>query len=319
VQPTSIPPPPATRHDALGPRAKPRTVALVLNNKAAGLLDAQSDSETLADLLRAAEFDIVPIPPGALPYRLERARASGADLVAIAGGDGTIACAAQVLLSGGAPLGIIPAGTMNLLAKDLGIPAGDPQAAVGILRDGVPRAIDTGDMNGHVFLCAAMFGAPARIGHHREEGRRRGNGFAGWLYFVRASLRSIMRHRPLHLRITLDDFTHTVQTSSLTVTVNAVTDATSQMFGRTSLDGGILCVYIVRHRSILDLLRLAFNMLRGRIATDRSITLLQGKTVQIDTKSAALRVLLDGEEHLLRTPLRGAIMPGALSVIAPRR
>jgi diacylglycerol kinase family enzyme len=60
-------------------------------------------------------------------------------------------------------------------------------------------------------------------------------------------------------------------------------------------------------------------MLRGRIATDRSITLLQGKTVQIDTKSAALRVLLDGEEHLLRTPLRGAIMPGALCVIAPGR
>ena len=296
-----------------------RTVALVLNNRAAGLLGAQKDDEALPDMLRAAGFDIVPIPPGTLPERLESAHASGADIVVIAGGDGTIACAAQHLSNAGAPLGIIPAGTMNLLAKDLFIPTGDPQEAVAILRNGTPRAIDTGDLNGHVFLCAAMFGAPARIGHHREEGRRRGNGIAGWLHFIRASLRSILRHRPLHLTMTMDDVPHTVQTSSLTVTVNPLNDATAAMFGRASLDAGTLCAYIVRHHSILDLLRLAFNMLRGHISTDRSITLLQGRTLRIETKSAALRVLLDGEEHLLRCPLRATIMPGSLRVIAPHQ
>jgi diacylglycerol kinase family enzyme len=326
VQPTSIDPSRTARERERGPgpRARRRaaqqvrrTVALVINGKAGRLLAARGGPGSLTDLLRAAGFDIAPVPPGALPDRLEHAHATGADLVVIAGGDGTIACAAQILANGGGTLGIIPAGTMNLLAKDLGIPGGDSQAAVDVLRNGTPRTIDAGDLNGHVFLCAAMFGAPARMGHHREEGRHRGNKVAGWLYFARASLRSLMHDRPLRLSITVGGATHIVRTSSLTMTVNALNDATGAIFDRARLDGGMLCIYVVQHRSVLDLVRLAFNVLRGRIASDPSVTLLQGKTVRIETKSEALRVLIDGEEHLVRTPLRATIMPGALRVIAP--
>lgn len=64
----------------------------------------------------------------------------------MAGGDGTVACAARVLAGGAMPLGILPSGTMNLLARDLAIPIGDLAAAVVCLAEGMPRAIDVGEV-----------------------------------------------------------------------------------------------------------------------------------------------------------------------------
>ncbi len=294
-----------------------RSIALVANTKAGGLLGRDAQAPTWHDALQRAGFDIVPIAEGALPDRLAQARACGADHIVVAGGDGTIACAAKILAGSGTELRIVPAGTMNLLARDLRIPAGDAPAAIAILRDGAPRDIDAAELNGEVFLCAAMLGTPAQLGHHREEARRRGNGLAGWLYFARAFLRAVRRHRALTLRVTVAGKTQILRTPSLTITVNALNDETGQIFARDRLDGGMLCVYAVRHRSAMDLLRLLFNTLRGRIASDPSVTVLRGPTVRIETSTAALRVLIDGEERLLHTPLQARIMPRALRVIAP--
>jgi diacylglycerol kinase family enzyme len=292
-------------------------VALVLNNKAGTLLADGNCAPALPVLLANAGFDLIDIPAGTIADQLVAARDCGADIVAIAGGDGTVACAAQSLANTGITLGILPCGTMNLLAKDLAVPPADPAQAVDILRCGRIRDIDAADIGGHIFLCAAMFGSPARLGHHREEGRRRGNSLEGWLHFGRAFLRAAVRHRALRLAVTLDGARHELRTSSLTITVNALDDATGRMFGRSVLDSGTLYLYALRHRGILAFLRLLANALLRRFTSDPSVVVLHGQAIEIRSNAAALRVLIDGEEHLLPTPLSIRVLPRALHVLVP--
>jgi len=293
-----------------------RKAALVLNDRAGALLGREGGIAALTDALIAADFDVIPVGPGNLPDRFSQARDCGAGLLVAGGGDGTIACAAQALSGSDCVLGILPAGTANLLAKDLGIPVGVTEDAILVLQAGAVRAIDVGCIDGHAFLCAVMFGSPARLGHHRELSRERGNGLTGWLRFGLAILRAARRHRAHHYDVIVDGQRHRLRTAALTVTVNALDDHATRLFGRTCLDGGQLYVYALRHRSVLALLRLAFNVLRGRVTGDASITVLQGKDLQISRRAGALRVLVDGEERLLQSPVHITLRPGALKVLA---
>ena len=290
-----------------------RTAALVLNEKAGALLAA--GGQHLRDRMVAAGLDLMPLADGPLPALVAQADVSAADVIVVAGGDGTIACAAETLAGTGRLLGLIPSGTMNLLAKDLGIPVEDPDAAIALLAHGTARGIDVGDIGGHVFLCAAMLGSPARIGHHREDGRRRGNGFFGWLHVGRALLRALRRHRALRLTVTVDGRGYNLRTPSLTITVNALDEASGRAFGRARLDGGRLFLYAVQHRSLSGLLRILVSAARGRLGSAPDVTVLHGQNITIAGTGAALRVLIDGEEHLLATPLHARIRPGALSII----
>jgi diacylglycerol kinase family enzyme len=300
--------------DAAPPR---RHLALVLNEKAGALLAEGGDGASLKETLEAAGLAVMTPTQGTLPERLAAARDMSTGMVAIAGGDGSMACAAGILVKSGQALGIIPCGTMNLLAKDLGIPADDRAEAVRILAQGRRRDIDMGEAGGQVFLCAVMFGTPARLGHFREEGRRRGNGLAGWLHFGRATIRHLRRHRPLRLTVTIDGQKHRLRTPSLTVTVNALDDESGRMFGRTCLDGGELAAYVLRPSLGRDLPRILLNALRGRFARDPAVRMLRGRAMDIDGQTDGLRVLIDGEEHVMQSPVRLRIRPGALTVIGP--
>lgn len=286
-----------------------------MNANAGGLLGA--DGAELLPKELAAAFDVIADQPGDLPHRLACARDNGADLVVVAGGDGTLACAAAVLANTGIPLGIIPAGTANLLARDLGIPPRDRAAAIRILQEGSRREIDVGDIAGQTFLCAVMFGSPARLGHHRELGRKRGNGPAAWLHLARAAIRAARRHRALTFDVTVDGVAHRLRTPSLNVTVNPLDDRTGRLFARTRLEGGQLCLYAVQPRTLAGFLRVALNAARGRIAHDPAVVTLQGEQIEIAGRTASLRVLIDGEESLLANPVRIRIMNRALTVIAP--
>ncbi len=287
-----------------------------MNEKSGALLGQDGSAGTLTKNLANAGFDVMSPKPGALPDRIRQAHDHGADLIVVAGGDGTVACAAAVLANTGATLGIIPAGTANLLARDLGIPPDDQEAAIRILTTGHRRAIDAGEIEGHIFLCALMLGSPARLGHHREMGRRRGNGLAAWLHFGRAFLRATLRHRAITFHVTVDGTRHRLRTHALTLAVNALDDTSGRLFGRSHLDAGALWLYAVRPRSLFALFRLAFRAASGNIAEDPAVTILHGERVTIAGPTASLRVLIDGEEHLLPSPATVTLNKKALGVMA---
>ena len=292
-------------------------------NANAGALLGQSDpGRELERLFKGAgsQVDIVPADFGTLPERIERARSTGADMIVIAGGDGSIACAAQALVGNaenGTALGVIPCGTMNLLAKDLQIPVGNVGAAVAVLMGGSVRCIDVGEVDGHVFTCASMLGTPADLTRHREASRRAGGGPAAWATFARAGLRAWRQNRAMRLTLRCNGRRYKVRSPSVTVTVNPLDDRSGRMFGRSCLDGGKLSVYIVHHNTPWRLVRVLLRALIPGWPTRGGITVLHTAELQVDSRRAALRVLVDGEMRLLTPPLRYRVLPKALAVASP--
>ncbi len=254
------------------------------------------------------------VPPGDLPARL-RAALEEADAVVVAGGDGTVACAAAALAGSGTPLGILPRGTMNLLACDLHLPVSDLNAAADVILAGRTRDIDVGYAGEHVFLCACMLGEPARLGRHREQARLHGR-LRRALRMARAALRIIATPRRLRLTLSVDGVAHALKTSALTITLNALEDGQGRLFARPALDGGTLVAHAVCRPSIFALVRSFVRMAWGR-PRDPALLVLKGEAMRIEARVGALHVLVDGEERLMTSPVELRVSPRALRVFAP--
>ncbi len=306
-----------------------RHIVIVLNARAGALLgrdDAGAEVERLFQSA-GAKVESVPQDAGTLPERIERARNAGADCIVVAGGDGTIACAAQALAGASdtkdvPALGIIPSGTMNLLAKDLIIPVGDTEQAIDTLMHGSVRAIDVGEVrsggdHSHVFTCASMLGTPVSLGRHREAGRHAGGGPLAWLNLLRAGLRALRRNRSVRLTLVCNGRRVRIRSPSVTITVNPLDDQAGRLFGRSCLDGGELCIYIVRHNTPWRLLRVLTHAITSGSLHDRGIDVMRATELVLESRTRALHVLVDGEDRLLEPPLHYRVRPRALRVVAP--
>lgn len=297
----------------------PRRVAVVLNGRAGALLDRQEAAAELAESFAQAGLEPHFIPPeaGTLPERLDQAVRTGAEIVVVAGGDGTIACAAQSLEGSAAALGILPFGTMNLLAKDLGIPIDDLPAAVALIAGGVARTIDVGEVGGRVFLCASMLGLPADIGRHREAQRDGGPAWRRWTRFAQAALHTTRRYVARRLVLELGDQAVASRAPSVTVTVNRLDDASGRLFARARLDGGEFGVYLAERPHWRKIPPLVWDLVRGNWRAGGTIEERRAPAVVVRARRPAMRVMNDGEEMILPTPLHYRLRAGALRVIAP--
>lgn len=297
-----------------GPARK--RIAVVINARAGALLAAQPGATPLAALFAAEGLEPSFIPPeaGSLPERMQAALAEAPDAVVVAGGDGTVACAAQALRGSDTPLGILPFGTVNLLAKDLGLPVGDTPAAVRALAAWNAQKIDMGEVNGNVFLCAVMLGLPATLGRHREETRGARTKFLARIPI--ALLRAIWRRAALRGMLEVGESRVRVQASAATVTVNPMRESSGLDFRREKLDGGTLVFYEVRARGVLDWARFVLRVLARRWRRDTGLHEWAGpRMVFSQPRKPALHVMVDGEILLLPPPLAFTCHPVALTVL----
>ncbi len=292
-----------------------------MNGRAGGLIGG-SGGERLRALFSDAgiESDIIPPESGSLTERIERARDLGTDAVVVAGGDGTVACAASVLAGSRTVLGVLPFGTMNLLVKDIGVPVDALVDAVRVVAAGRVRSIDVGEAAGrdgrtHVFLCAAMLGLPARLGRHREA--QRTGGWLGWGRFAVAAVRVVARYTSLRVRVGFDGREVTMRTPSLTITVNRLDDLTGRLFGRSALDGGRLAAYAVRRPQARDLPKTVMRLLRGRWQDASLLDEAVAKRFTVSARARGLSLMLDGERMVLTPTLVFSVRPEALRVLAP--
>lgn len=295
-------------------------IALVVNATAGSFDGAGVTAERLRETLRTEGVDVAPEPDpeAALPERLRAAAGTpGIDAVVVAGGDGTIACAAQVLVGGDTPLGMVPLGTMNLLAKDLGIPV-DLDAAVAALRTGEARAIDVGEVNGHVFLINSVLGLPARMAKHREA--RRGRMAA--LDYLRMGL-GLLRHMGRYPRLTVTGSiagrTERLRVRALVIVSNDYDEAPGQILARSRVDGGDLTLYVLRKLSAYRMARLGLGFALGSWRHLPGVERHVVTELTISAPRRSLRVMNDGEVRLVASPLRYRIRPRALTVIGPAR
>lgn len=311
--PVGMPPDPARRR-----------MLVVMSRNPGSVRDRPAMQARLRQLMQAAglEPEFADLEKPGMKAAMARAMTDGSEAIVAAGGDGTISFVGQALVGHDTPLGVIALGTMNLFARDLGIPLDDLPAAVAVLAAGQVRRVDVGDVNGHAFLCGSMLGLPARLAQYRKRGGTLGESLLLWVRYGRAVLRALVRFRPFRATMSVDGRRVRLGASSLMVTPNAMNEASGPLLGRSDLTGGWLAVYVLGRLRLRDLLRLLARVLLARMlmrrwSGDRLVTVYRMRRLAIGSRSPALRVMNDGEVLLLAPPLRYRLRPRALSVLCP--
>jgi diacylglycerol kinase family enzyme len=242
------------------------------------------------------------------------AAAAGASAVVAAGGDGTVSAVAGVLAGSRVPLGVLPTGTLNHFARDLGIPA-DLDGAVRLIASGHAIPVDVGEVNGRTFINNCSLGLYPLLVNQREQHQRRG--YRKWPAFARALL-TALRRLPLfalHLETDRRDFTR--KTPVAFIGNNVYQTEGLGIGSRASLSDGKLFVFVMRGRGRWELTRVALSAVAGRLGPKMYFDALCTRELRIETQRRRVPVALDGEFAVIESPLEFRSRPGALLVIAP--
>ena len=245
------------------------------------------------------------------------AEAPGLDAVVAGGGDGTVSCAAGCLAGTGRPLGILPLGTLNHLARDAGIPA-DIEEAAKVIAAGHVREIDVAELNGRVFVNNSSVGLyPDMVVLREQEQERRGR--SKRLAMLSASLRSLSHFRRHRLWISAPGLEAPIRTPLLFVGNNRYQVNLLGLGKRERLDEGELCLYAIRARSRLHLFWAGIRGIFGKLDQQRDFLTAYVTEAEISADRPALILSADGETVRMETPLRYRIRPKALRLIVPER
>jgi len=279
---------------------------LIMNPKSGGGKVEKFDLVRKAEDLGAEVF-VVGGPEAVDVAKVAReAVDSGADLLGVAGGDGTQALVAGIAAEHGIPFLVISAGTRNHFALDLGLDREDPSACLGALSDGVELRIDLGVINGRTFVNNASFGAYAEV---VETPAYRGDKLSTTLDTLPDLLQG---HRGARLHAEADGIQIEAPQALLVSNNPYGTGDIAGLDRRARLDRGILGVVGVAMSSAAQ----AAGLLRGRHAT--GLKVLTAREIKITADAPQIPVGVDGESILMRTPVTCTVSPGALRVWVPR-
>jgi YegS/Rv2252/BmrU family lipid kinase len=240
--------------------------------------------------------------------------ARGVSTVAAWGGDGTVNEVGSALAFSDTALGIIPSGSGNGLARDLGIPL-QPAAAFEVLLHGGQRVIDCGEIDGHRFFNIAGFGLDARVAHlFAAHGLLR----RGFRRYIEITARELFAYEP-------DDHTIVADAKTLRQKTLIVAIANGRQYGNGAciaphalLDDGKLDVVIVASRHPALALLQAPLLFMGQAARVPGVTMLTAETVEI-TSSRSVVYHVDGEPYVGAVSVKAHVQPRALRVRVPAR
>jgi YegS/Rv2252/BmrU family lipid kinase len=240
-----------------------------------------------------------------------RRLAGSVDLVVLGGGDGTMNAAAPALMETGLPLGVLPLGTANDLARTLGIPL-DLEGAARVIAGGHLRRIDLGEVNGKPFFNVASIGLSVEVTREltRETKRRWGR-----LGYAIATCRALWRMRPFSAEIRHGGRVVKVRAIQIAVGNGRHYGGGMTVEEDARIDDGQLDLYSIEFAQLWQLLLIYPAFRAGRHGLWREVRTASCTEVEIRTRRPR-SVNTDGE-LVTRTPARFAVRKGALAVLVP--
>jgi len=235
--------------------------------------------------------------------------ASGADAVALIGGDGTIHLGAQVLAKSGMPFGVIPAGTGNDFARGIGVPLKDPAAAADLIVAGNTRTVDLAVAKDEFITTVVAGGFDSLV-------NRRANAMSwpkGNSRYTVATLAELRTFKPLEYVVTVDG--EVIETKAMLVAVGTgpTYGGGLQICAGAEIDDGLLDVTIIQPVSRLTLLQMFPKLSKGTHVGHPMLRTFRGRSVRLE--SPGITAYGDGEV-LGPLPVDITIAPGALTVFA---
>jgi diacylglycerol kinase (ATP) len=292
---------------------KPRHMQVIVN-PAAGLEQPILKTLNLAAQAAGIDWDVSITKAAGDGRRLAKgAVESGADVVAVHGGDGTVMEVASGLIGTEVPLAIIPGGTANVIAVELGVPRDLIEAtALAVSSPSKIRTIDMGRIGEHCFMLRASVGFEAAMveGAHRELKDR-----YGVLAYAISAFQALIEPQFARYFLTLDD--EEVEVEGMTCIVANSGSMGSPVFSLSPnirVDDGLLDVLVVRNSDLPSLISLAASVVGGQ---ENKTTLQHWQVHKVTIASEpSLNLQADGE-ILGETPVTAEVLPAAVRVIVP--
>ena len=291
-------------------------IAVIINNGARAGQDLDEEVLRQAFAVHDRQLQMHRVAGDQIGETVRTSLEGGARIVVAAGGDGTVnAVAAELVGRDDVALAVLPVGTLNHFARDLGMPT-ETNDAVTIIAAGRTRSVDVGEVNGRIFLNNSSLGLYARLVVERERLQRHTN-LGKWPAMARAAW-SVLRH-PHSFSVALHTDERELRRSTPFVFIgnNDYTIEGPHSGERSCLDGGKLAIYVLRPLNPWGLVKLAFRAATGQIVHGHDLEQLHATSLVVESPRAQVDVARDGEVEPFEMPLRYRMRPRALRVIAP--
>ncbi len=295
----------------------PRTCVVLLNAGAGAMATNRAEQEIRARFAaHGVDAEVRRITRGDdISMSAKRAVTENAEVIVAGGGDGTLNAVANAVVGSTATFGVIPLGTLNHFAKDLGIPV-DVGAAVDAICTGRVAEVDVGRVNGRVFLNNSSLGLyPEAVRRRDKLTQRLGGG--KWPAFVWSAWSVLRRHPFLEVRLTVEDNSRAFHTPLVFIGNNSYELDGLKLGGRNCLDAGHLSIHVVGRTGRLGLVVLALRGLFGRLRRAKDFATFCAPRVEVWMRRSSVMVATDGEVERMQTPLIYTIEPRTLRILVP--
>ena len=274
----------------------------------------------VAELQKAAAdggLEVVRCGPGVDIIGLTREHMrTGRRLFVAAGGDGTINSVVQPLMNSDATFAVIPAGTYNHFARDLGVPL-DWREALDVALNGTTRQIDAGRINDRFFVNNVSIGLYPELVARREE---RGRDYPKWKARLHAVYATLRKYPHVTLAIESEFLNEIVKTHVFVISNNSYDLSRLGVEApRSTLEEGRLSVYWLPHLPRIALTRFLAHYLAGRVKTAPGFRSFRTTRLKVQSARRRLHLGVDGEVVTMDPPLVITIVPRALTVKVPRQ
>jgi diacylglycerol kinase family enzyme len=290
-----------------------RSRIAVVRNPQSGSAPARS---ALEKALSAASLaaDIVDLPKVDVESRLDRI-VPCCEVIAVAGGDGTVSTVAAAVARAGNTLAVIPTGTLNHFARDAGIPTAIDQA-IALIDTGRTRVFDLGVVNGHIFLNNVSLGSYPRMVHERDGLEQSGRSRP--LATTIAVARTWWRLRKLTAELSMDGRPLIRRSPFIVVGNGGYTLSGLSLGSRDEISDGRLSLYVAPSTGRIGALSLPFRALAGRLERYERFETFRAERITATFHHHRIETGIDGEVRILESPLNFEVRRGALRVLVPQ-
>ncbi|MEO5718862.1 MAG: diacylglycerol kinase family protein [Chthoniobacterales bacterium] len=289
----------------------------VILNAGSGSHEAQDSREILEKVFRESGRSFgISVAPGNEIGRLAKEKAkSGCEILVAGGGDGTICGVAEAAREHGQTLGVLPLGTFNYFAKNLGIPL-DLEEAARVILEGEPVRASVLDLDGRLVLNNSSIGIhPAVLLQRRKLYRRWGrNQLNAYLSVVLTASQPPPR---LRVRLATKEGEVVRETPLVMICSNAFQMEAFALAGTECLAEGKFALYVARMAGRATIFRLGLRALFRRLRPGIDYEVICASDVTIETSRRRLRAAVDGELEVLQSPMRFRVAPRQLCVLVP--
>lgn len=289
-------------------------IEVIVNASSGSFVEGETD-QVIADAFANAGVDTKVTLASSGEHIIELARSSNADVIGAAGGDGTISSVAAVAIERDKPLAVVPLGTLNHFAKDIGLPA-DLDEVARVIAAGRVDTVDVGQVNDRIFINNSSIGLYPHIVHRREKQQER-LGRGKWRAAFSAAVEVFRRHAFFRVRMEIDGKVRVHKVPFVFVGNNEYVMDLYNVGSRASLKDGKLSVYFLRRGGRWGVIRLLLRTMVGMLDTMKEFEQLTAESLTIEMRKRNVLVAYDGEVEVMQTPLEYRIVPRALKVIVP--